>query len=306
MSAELAFIAALRAHATHPAARGLMDDVAVIETNGGKLVLTQDTLVDSVHFLPHDSPEDVAWKLAAVNLSDLAAKGATPRYALLSYTLGTDPRWDQRFAAALGSVLDGYGVALIGGDTVSAPQRSLTLTLIGEANGNVPGRSGAQIGDGLYVTGTIGDSGAGLACLREAPDARGPLVDSYRRPVPQLVAGQILAVVATAMMDVSDGLLIDAGRLASASGLAALIDLGTIPLSDAFRHQCGEDRQARLMAATAGDDYQLLFTSTMPLPASPVPVTRIGHMVRGEGVRLIDNAGPVALPVNLGWLHGLP
>lgn len=306
MSGELAFIEALRAHATHPAARGLMDDVAVIEATGGKFVLTQDTLIESVHFLPGDPPETVAWKLAAVNLSDLAAKGAAPRYALLSYTLGTDPQWDQRFATGLGSVLREFGVALIGGDTVCATQRSLTLTLIGETSGAVPGRGGAQVGDGLYVTGTIGDSGTGLALLIERPEATGPLVDAYRRPVPQLAAGQILAPLVSAMMDVSDGLLIDAGRLAAASGVAAMIDLAAIPLSAAFRLERGEGRQARLEAATSGDDYQLLFTSTMPLPALPVPVTRIGHMIRGEGLRLRDNEGPVTLPDKLGWLHGLP
>lgn len=306
LSAELSFIAALRTFATSPAARGLADDVALIEADHGRLILTQDTLVESVHYLPSDPPECVAWKLVAVNISDLAAKGAVPRYAMLSFMLGDDPDWDLRFAKGLGEALAAYGVALIGGDTVSGTGRTLSLTLIGDASGNVPGRGGAQVGDALYVTGTIGDSGAGLAIAKADAQASGPLVDAYRWPKPCLDAGQTLAPIVSAMMDVSDGLLIDAGRIAAASGLAAMIDLDAIPLSAAYRALHGDDRDARLRAVCAGDDYQLLFTCTLPLPALPVPVTRIGRMIRGEGLILNDHDGPVQLPETLGWLHGLP
>jgi thiamine-monophosphate kinase len=305
VSAELNFIEALRQFATHPAARGLNDDAAVLEIGKARLILTHDSLVEGVHYLHSDPPESVAWKLLAVNLSDLAAKGGTPRGAMMSYTLLSDPEWDARFAAGLGAALSHFDVALLGGDTVSAPSRVLGLTLIGEASGPVPARSGAHSGDALFVTGVIGDAGLGLK-IAQGLQGNAELLAAYQRPQPQLGAGALLASVVTAMMDVSDGLLIDAGRLAAASGLCAVIDLDAVPLSPAFREYAGETREARLRAATAGDDYQLLFTSALPLPPLPVPVTRIGKMTVGEGLILADHKGPVPLPEKLGWLHGLP
>ena len=305
MSQETRFINLLRQFATHPAARGLRDDAAVLEIGGARLILTHDTLVEGVHFLRDDPPEGVAWKLLAVNLSDLAAKGGAARGAMMSYTLRGDAEWDARFAAGLGEALARFEVPLLGGDTVSSPTCAFGLTLIGEATGPVPSRSGAHAGDGLFVTGVIGDAGLGLEiaqALRTGPDA---LLAAYRTPQPQLEAGARLALVVTAMMDVSDGLLIDAGRLAEASGLCAVIDLDSVPLSTAFREFAGETREARLRAATAGDDYQLLFTAALPLPSLPVSVTRIGKMIAGEGVIVSDHDGAVALPEKLGWLHGL-
>jgi thiamine-monophosphate kinase len=306
VSAELDFIAALRRFATHPAARGMNDDAAVLEIGGARLILTHDSLVEGVHYLHTDPPESVAWKLLAVNLSDLAAKGGTPRGVMMSYTLRGDADWDAGFAAGLGAALAHFDVSLLGGDTVSAPSRVLGLTLIGEASGPVPARSGAHSGDALFVTGTIGDAGLGLAIAQGLQMSDATLLAAYQRPQPQLGAGALLAPVVTAMMDVSDGLLIDAGRLAAASSLCAVIDLDAVPLSPAFRQSAGETREARLRAATAGDDYQLLFTSALPLPPLPVPVTRIGKMTAGEGLILTDHEGPVPLPEKLGWLHGLP
>ena len=305
LNAELNFIELLRGFATHPAARGLADDAAVLEIGGARLIITHDSLVEGVHYLRSDPPESVAWKLLAVNLSDLAAKGGTPRGAMMSYTLCGDADWDARFAAGLGAALAHFDVALLGGDTVSAPSRVLGLTLIGEASGPVPARSGAHAGDALFVTGVIGDAGLGLDIARGL-QGDATLLAAYRTPEPQMAAGALLAPVVTAMMDVSDGLLIDAGRLAAASGLCAVIDLDAVPLSPAFRQNAGETREARLRAATAGDDYQLLFTSALPLPPLPVPVTRIGKMMAGEGLILTDHDGPVPLPEKLGWLHGLP
>lgn len=303
MNPELSFIAQLREIAPHPAARGLLDDAAVLEFGKLKLVITQDTLVENVHFLPDDPPESVAWKLVAVNLSDLAAKGAKPLAALTSYTLTGDAEWDSDFVKGLGQALNHFAVALIGGDTVSACERTIGLTLIGEAKGKVPARSGAHEGDALFVTGFIGDAGLGLSIARGELTGAESLLDAYRRPVPQLAAGVALAPTVSAMMDVSDGLLIDALRLADASGVAAMIDLDAVPLSAEFRACRGHDRTARLMAATAGDDYQLLFASALPLPSLPCPVARIGQMVRGAGIHLHDRDGAVPLPLELGWLH---
>ena len=305
VSPEQSFIELLRQFATHPAARGLNDDAAVLEIGGARLILTHDSLVEGVHYLHSDPPESVAWKLLAVNLSDLAAKGGTPRGAMMSYTLCGEADWDARFAAGLGAALAHFDVVLLGGDTVSAPSRVLGLTLIGETSGPVPPRSGAHAGDALFVTGVIGDAGLGLG-IAQGLHGDASLLAAYRTPQPQLAAGALLAPVVTAMMDVSDGLLIDAGRLAAASGLCAVIDLDAAPLSPAFRRYAGETREARLRAATAGDDYQLLFTSALPLPALPVPVTRIGKMTVGEGLTLTDQDGAVPLPEKLGWLHGLP
>jgi thiamine-monophosphate kinase len=324
MAAELDFISSLRSVATHPAARGLMDDAAVLEIGGARLVITHDMLVEGVHFLPSDPPESVAWKMLAVNLSDLAAKGAKPVAALMGYALSGDADWDAGFVRGLEAALAHYGVALIGGDTVSAAQRMLGLTLIGKAGAAVPARSGARAGDALFVTGVIGDAGFGLGVAKSfsregggpvpqeekqsglPPSRENNLLAAYRTPIPQLAAGIVLAPAVTAMMDVSDGLLIDASRLAEASGCAVMIDLDAVPLSVEAVAVGGDDRAARLAAACAGDDYQLLFTSAHPLPSVPCPVTRIGVMVAGSGIHLHDAEGGVPLPARLGWLHGLP
>jgi thiamine-monophosphate kinase len=298
---ELAFIQSLRAIATHPGARGLLDDAAVLEIGATKLVLTHDMLVEGVHFLPEDPPESVAWKLVAVNVSDLAGKGARPVAALMAYTLTGDPEWDTIFATGLAKALDHFAVPLLGGDTVSANERTIGLTIIGEARGNVPSRSGAGEGDALFVTGVIGDAGLGLELARTLEEH--VLASAYRYPTPQLEAGLILAPAVTAMMDISDGLLIDARRLADASRVKAMIDLDAIPLSNDFIAMVGGDRAARLRATTAGDDYQLLFASALPLPFLPCPITRIGQMAKGSGICLHDADGVVPLPEALGWLH---
>lgn len=309
---EAEFLASLRALPLHPGALGLADDAARL----GGLVLTTDTLVEGVHFLSDDPPGDVAWKLLTVNLSDLAAKGAAPEGAMLSYPLG-DSAWDAAFVAGLGEALRAFDCALIGGDTVSLPAgapRVLTLTAIGRAGRATPARSGARAGDILYVTGTIGDGGAGLtiakrlagdpAGLAIARGKTGPaeLLAAYRRPQPRLAEGQALAPLVHAMMDVSDGALIDAQRMAGASDLAVTIDLATIPLSASYRAFAGDDRAARLAAATAGDDYELLFAAP-PGQTLPAAATAIGRFAPGSGLTLVDGAQSLPLPPRLGFEH---
>lgn len=310
---EKDFIAALRPLASHAAARGLLDDAAVLEIGGATLVLTHDMIVEGVHFLPSDPPGDVAWKLLAVNLSDLAAKGARPVGALLGYSLGDD-EWDRAFAAGLGEAMDAFGIPLLGGDTVAMPAgapRAFGLTAVGEADRPVPSRSGAQAGDQLWVSGSIGDSGAGLRILQG--EAQGPeaLVERYRNPRPRLEAGQRLAPLVSAMMDVSDGLLIDSARMAEASKTAISIYLDNVPLSPTFLEALGESRETRLIAATAGDDYELLFTAA---PEGAVelldladeiglPLTMIGQVGPGSGLRLSDDGQGIPLPERLGWEH---
>ncbi len=275
------FLASLCPLATHPAARDLLDDAAVL----GDLVLTHDMLVEGVHFRPGDAAGDVAWKLLAVNLSDLAGKGAVPVGVLMGYTLTGDSAWDAAFVAGLAVALDHFGVALLGGDTsASTGPRVLSLTAIGRA-AVAPSRGGAQPGDALFVTGVIGRAGLGLAGDRAHADA-------YLRPVPRLAEGQALAPLVHAMMDVSDGLLIDARRMADASGLALVIYIDAVPVAG--------DRMAAL---TAGDDYELLFAAA-PDVTLPVRATRIGVFSAGHGLTLRNATGPVPLPDRLGWSHG--
>ena len=309
MTTESQIIERLKSIATAPAARGLLDDVAVLDG----LIITHDTIAEGVHFLPGDPPSSVGWKLIAVNLSDLAAKGATPEGALLSLTLSGDGRWESEFLTGVEHACESYRLPLIGGDTVALPEgapRVLGLTAIGRAGQHVPDRSGGRAGDGLWLVGTVGDAAAGLAQLRIERHASGPLVDIYRRPVPQLGAGQVLAQHAHAMMDVSDGLLLDARRIAEASNCSIAIDLDQLPLSSAFVAERGAGLQPRLFAATGGDDYTLLVAladdldaATLPLPEG-TRITRIGSLVAGEPrISLISGGESVELPEKLGFEH---
>lgn len=291
MSTEPDFIAALRGLATHPAARGLFDDAAVLELGGEALVLTHDTMVEGVHWLAGQDPADVAWKLVAVNLSDLAAKGAEPLGVLLSYGLTGH---DARFIEGLREVLDTFGVPLLGGDTVAAdgPQW-IGMTAVGRATHRpVPSRSGAGAGDTVWVTGPVGAAMLGFEALRDGTDADSA---AYRRPIPLLAQGCALAPRVTAMMDISDGLLLDANRMADASDVTIAIDSASVPLPAGLPPARRDD------ALRWGDDYQLLFT----LPAGvepPGPAHRIGSAVtRGAAPILLDGHPPAGL---LGWQHG--
>ncbi|SCW64293.1 thiamine-phosphate kinase [Sphingobium faniae] len=304
MSAESRFLSLLRSIATDPAARGLADDVALLEIGGARLILTSDTMVEGVHYLPADPPADIGWKLAAVNLSDLAAKGAKPAGCLLSYALSGDESWDATFLEGLKEALNYYAMPLLGGDTVTMPPRaprSYSLTAIGEATGPIPARSGARAGDRLYVTGPVGDAGVGLELARLSSGAAGPLIEAFRRPRPRLAEGMLLAPHVHAMMDVSDGLLLDASRMGAASGLAVTID--HIPLSSALEAVRGGSTATQIAAARAGDDYELLFA----LPARMKPSVRaipVGRFSAGAGLTLVIDGAAVPLPDSLGWEHG--
>jgi len=306
VSQESRFIAALRGLARDPGARGLMDDAAVLPVGDGALVLTHDMIVEGVHYLTTDPPEDVAWKLVAVNLSDLAAKGARPVGVLLGYALGDEP-WDMRFVTGLREVLDRYGVSLLGGDTVAgrpgAP-RMLGLTAIGTApDVGAPSRAGAKVDDILYVTGAIGAAGIGLKVARGELEGPASALTAYRRPVPRLAEGQALAAHVHAMMDVSDGLLIDSLRMAQASGVGLTIDLDAVPVA----RVCPGDAAGRMAAVSAGDDYELLFAAPADavLPTLDVSITAIGRFQAEEGFVIVDRGGPVELPAQLGYEHGV-
>ena len=260
----------------------------MLEFGGEALILTHDAMAEGVHFLPGQDPADVAWKLVATNLSDLAAKGAEPLGVLLGYQLGSD---DARFVAGLRAVLDHYQVPLLGGDTISAsgPQ-VLGLTALGRATHRpVPSRSGAQIGDAVWISGPLGAALQGFEALKAG---RGDSL-AYRRPIALLAEGRALAPQVSAMMDLSDGLLLDAARLAAASGVTIQLDSAAVPIATP---------EARRGAALRwGDDYQLLFTLP-PAMVPAVPSHRIGDITaQGPSSLLLDGAPP-AEP--LGYEHG--
>lgn len=277
---ENEFTAALRTLACHPAARGFADDAAVLEFGGDALVLTHDMMVEGVHWLAGQDMADVAWKLVAVNLSDLAAKGAEPLGVLLGHTLGN---CDMRFLAGLEEVLAAYSVPLLGGDTVGGGgPRTLGLTAVGQATHlPVPSRAGAHPGDGVWLTGAVGGAMTGFEALRDGTS--GDSV-AYRRPRPLLAEGRALAPTVTAMMDVSDGVLLDAARIAAASGVT--IDLATrsVPIA------APEARRSE--ALRWGDDYQLLFT-LVPGQEPPVTAHQIGEVLAfASSALLLDGAAP--------------
>ena len=302
-SRESAFIDRLRSFASDPAARGLVDDCAVLSFGSRDIVLTHDMLVEGVHYLADDPPGDVAWKLVAVNLSDLAAKGARPIGVLLGYPLG-ESDWDQSFADGLEKVLAAFDVPLLGGDTVSgAGPRQIGLTAIGEVeSGAAPSRAGAQAGDLLCVTGVIGAAGLGLQAALRGDEGSG-FIAAYRRPHPRLIEGRILAPHAHAMADISDGLLIDAARIAAASGIAVHVELESIPLPPG----AARDSEARTTAATAGDDYELIFAwpADLTLPQlETTTITIVGAFREGKRLALTDGGKIVPLPRKLGYEHG--
>ncbi|WP_114520414.1 thiamine-phosphate kinase [Altererythrobacter sp. ZODW24] len=290
MSGELDFIAALRGIATHPAARGLTDDAAVLKVGGETLVLTHDMMVEGVHFLSTQDMADVAWKLVATNMSDLAAKGATPVGALLGHMLGGD---DDRFVDGLREALAHYNCPLLGGDTVSGGSpHSFGLTAIGRATHSpVPSRADAKPGDGLYLLGTVGGAMMGFEALRGGLETD---TSAYRRPVALLSEGQALAPHVSAMMDVSDGLLLDASRMARASGVSLEINRERVPLG------CSATR--RDDALRWGDDYALLFTASGELP--DLGATKIGYVVEAADAPILLDGEMLSEDDGLGYQHG--
>ena len=313
LPAEFSLIARHFRPLAGPGALDLRDDAALLTPPPGRqLVLTTDAMVAGVHFLPDDPPDLVARKLLRVNLSDLAAKGATPLSYLMTVSTPRDTpdTWFAAFAAGLAQDQATYGVTLLGGDTTSTPGPvSLSLTIIGHIAPNTAiHRFGAGAGDQLWVTGTIGDGALGLAVAQgRLTDPSGFLLDRYRLPQPRV--GLELAGIASASMDVSDGLVQDLGHICRANELAAEITLGAIPLSNAAR-TAGPDWLTTCL--TGGDDYELLLA--VPPGRSDairhaaaragIPVTRIGHLQDGPATVMVRQASgePLALTKG-GWSH---
>jgi thiamine-monophosphate kinase len=304
-----------------PGALGLLDDAALVDcTVGHRLVVTADAIVAGVHFLPDDPPDLIGRKLLRVNLSDLAAMGARPLHYLLTTALpaALGPEWLASFTRGLGEDQQRFGIGLLGGDSVGTTGPAvLSLTAIGEvAAGTEIRRSRAQPGDLVWVSGTIGDAFLGLGLLRGAypeltPEHRAYLIRRFRIPDPRTELGPLLAGIAHAMIDVSDGLLADLGHICETSNLAARVTLGALPLSPAAQVIVEHEPEIRPRLATAGDDYELLFTApgeaaeAIAAIASQLalPITMIGKLDPGAGVRLIDAAGRIIPLDRAGYRH---
>lgn len=294
-------------------ALSLSDDAALLRPPPGReLVLTADAMVAGIHFLPDDPPELVGQKLLRVNLSDLAAKGATPLGYLMTVSAprGTPDAWFAGFAAGLARDQAEFGVTLLGGDTTATTGPvALSLTAIGQvAPGEMVRRAGALPGDEIWVTGTIGDGALGLAAVQgRVADTTGFLLSRYRLPRPRL--GLPLAGIVSAGMDISDGLVQDLGHICRASGVAAAIEADLVPRSEASR-AAGDEWLATCL--TGGDDYELLL-AVPPARASAletaaaqrgVPVTCIGSFGAGAPGVTVRAADGTALSLERGgWSH---
>jgi thiamine-monophosphate kinase len=303
-----------------PGAFGLRDDVALIDVGAGcQLVAKTDAVIAGVHFRLDDPPEDVARKALRVNLSDLASKGARPLGFLQAIALNDsiDDAYLDRYAAGLSADVAQFGVPLLGGDTTAGPGPfTIAITALGEIpRGNAILRSGAKPGDLLYVTGSIGDAALGLACLDGRLDLpgeadRAALAERYRVPLPRLALGQALRGIATAGLDISDGLVADAGHLATSSGVAVAIDRERIPLSAAARAAVNTDPTWWQSVLGGGDDYELILaippnrTEAAEAAATnaQVALTCIGRVTAGSGVAVLVDGQPVPIAVG-GFTH---
>jgi thiamine-monophosphate kinase len=288
------------------------DDCALLAFGDRQLAITSDLLLEGRHFLPDVDPAALGHKALAVNLSDLAAAGATPRCFLLALALPrVDPVWLAAFSGGLYGLADAQGCALVGGDTTRAPRiepRDGPLTICITALGEVPagqahGRGGARPGDDLWVSGTVGDAALALRHLTGALPLDAAALAAVRsrleRPTPRIALGTALRGLASACMDVSDGLVGDAGHIAARSGVQLVIEAAAVPLSPALAAQPADLGLA--CALTGGDDYELLFAAPAGRRAlvqaaaagAGTPVSRIGSVRAGTGVIVVDANGQV-------------
>ena len=286
MMTETEFLAALKRLPLHPGARDLADDCALIEIGGETLILNHDVMAEGTHFRPEADLADVAWKLVALNLSDLASKGADPIGVLLGHSLGGN---DQRFLDGFREVLSEYSISLLGGDTIAATGASTySVTAIGKATHTpVPSRGSARVGDSVFVTGAFGRAMLGF-------EGNANHAEAFNRPRPRVAEGKALAPHVNAMMDVSDGLLLDIFRIAQASKVSIEIDSSAVPVADnARRDEC----------MVWGDDYELLFTLP-PGAQPPVEAKAIGTVEPRGFVPLFIDGDPIANSDGLGYQHG--
>jgi thiamine-monophosphate kinase len=302
---------------------GIGDDAALLAVPAGHLIaVSTDTLIAGVHFPQSTKAYDIGWKALAVNLSDLAAMGATPAWATLALTLPeADPHWVGEFAAGFAALAGEFKLALVGGDTTQGAL-SITVTVQGLVpEGAALLRNAARVGDGVFVTGTLGDACAGLRCLDRndgeadrllsAPaGTREMLIERLNRPVPRVAQGLALRGRANACIDVSDGLLADLGHVCTASGVGAEIDIESLPSSPSLLALFDGNARRECQLA-GGDDYELCFSVAeneasallVDLARSGCGATRIGRIVAGSRVRVHDRVGNPVLFARSGWEH---
>tara|TARA_R110000787_G_scaffold28283_23_gene77305 strand:- start:2329 stop:3318 length:990 start_codon:yes stop_codon:yes gene_type:complete len=308
-----------------PGAVNLQDDLATVSPAAGyELAVTVDAMVAGVHFLPADPPDLIARKLLRVNLSDLAASGARPLCYLLAISLDSslDEDWVRIFADGLAHDQKQFGISLAGGDTTATPgPLTLSLTAIGEIpSGRAIRRSGAVVGDDIWLSGTVGDAALALTLMEHDGTAvlendYPRLLARYRLPEPRTLLGPALIGVATAMADVSDGLLADLGHICDGSGTGARIIYANLPLSEAatalFERTPAKKEAYVQRVLTGGDDYELLFTAA-PAASGEIErsgmqcgtrVTRIGQVEEAPGVRAVASDGTEIAVTAGGWRH---
>lgn len=294
---------------------GVGDDAALcVVPNGMQLAIAIDTLVAGVHFPPATAPKDIGYKALAVNLSDMAAMGATPAWMTLALTCPPDTHenWLADFSSGLRELAECYQVSLIGGDTTTGP---LTITI--QITGFVPAqmalhRHGAQPGDGIYVTGTLGDAGLGLASIQQQLRlpvlARHQVESRLNRPTPRLREGQALRGIASSAIDISDGLVADLEHILTASQVGASVYLEQLPLANALREHLSLEAAWQL-ALGAGDDYELCFTVPQPQESALSKAlvtgsyTRIGMIETLPGLRCVNASGQPFIPKSKGYQH---
>jgi thiamine-monophosphate kinase len=304
-----------------PGGLKLRDDVALIDgRRGEQYVLKADAIVEGIHFFADDPPADIARKLLRINLSDLAAKGATPVGYLLSMALPRShgDRWVAAFARGLAADQKKFRIGLFGGDSdATRGPAVLSLTAIGRvAKGRAMLRSGARVGDIVYVSGTLGDAALGLAAIKGQlghlpPAVRRHLVRRYRVPEPRLALGRRLIGVAHASADISDGLVADLGHICNASGVGAIVEATRLPLSAAARHVVARAPRRIRAALTHGDDYELVFTAAPRAAnriatiarAAGIRVAAIGRVTAGRGVRVLGAEGRRMVLRRTGYRH---
>jgi thiamine-monophosphate kinase len=311
---EFDLIETIRAagHAADPGLRlGIGDDAAVVDVpDGESLVVTTDTLNSGIHFLPSTPAENIGHKALAVNLSDLAAMGARPRWVTLNLSLPeADQAWVDAFMVGFYTLAGRFGVSLVGGDTCAGPM-SITVTALGSVTeGRCLTRAGARPGDIVLVSGHLGDAALALAGMKSGEPVSARLAAALERPMPRVELGRALAGVATACIDLSDGLLADLGHLCKASGLGARLDLVSLPASSGLS---GLDEQTRWnLQLGGGDDYELCFTIDPAIVESlagkggfdDLAITRVGEMTPEEGIRCLTPDGTDFQPERSGFGH---
>ena len=303
------------------AAASLKDDCAVFGISSGhEVAISVDTLIADIHFFKNDPPKQIAQKVLRVNLSDLASSGAEPKFYFLAMslpsTIGMD--WIEQFCLGLGADQTKFGISLLGGDTTSTPgPLSLTVTVIGEVpKGKAIRRGGAIEDEDVYLTGVIGDAALALSLIKtkglDSVSKNFPvLLERYRLPQPRTVLAPDLRQIASACIDISDGLAADLEHICKTSGIAADIKISLLPISDAARVLIKEDKKKWETIISGGDDFELLFTAQPKFSSvikrlskeKNIQINCIGKTKKGSGVRFFDSKGKLFAVKKRGWQH---